>query len=68
SVKLKLLRKLATQTVIYHLWKQPNNLIHNQTSLPATSVFHGIDRELKNNISARRQRKHFSLLMALWLR
>lgn len=58
STNLKLLRKLATHR---------NNLIHNQTSLPAALVFYGIDKELKNIISSRRHSKHFCSLMALWL-
>lgn len=68
SRKLTLLRKLAVQTVIYHLWKQRNNLIHNQTSIPAATVFNGINKEMKNIISARRLRKLFNYLMPLWIR
>ena len=68
SRRLNLLRKLATQSVIYHLWKQRNNLVHNQVSLTATTVFRGIDREIKNIISARRLRKRFRTLMSMWLR
>nr|VDD03777.1 unnamed protein product [Brassica oleracea] len=68
SSNLLLLRNLATQSTIYHLWKQRNNLIYNQISLPATTLFHNIDRELRNIISARRHRKRFHSLMVLWLR
>ncbi|XP_009124648.1 uncharacterized protein LOC103849672 [Brassica rapa] len=68
STKLKLLRKLATQTIIFHLWKQRNNLTHNQISLSAVAVFHGIDREMRTIISARKQRKHLCSLMVMWLR
>ena len=68
SKSLKLLRKLAVQLVIFHLWKQRNNLRHNQISLPAALVFSGIDKEMRNIISANRVRKAFSLLMAKWLR
>ncbi|KAF3567190.1 hypothetical protein DY000_02011643 [Brassica cretica] len=68
SKKLTLLRKIAVQTVIFHLWKQRNNLIHNQASLSTATVFHGIDREVRNIISARRLRKPFKDLMQMWLR
>lgn len=68
SSRLRLLRKIATQTVVYHLWKQRNNLIHNQTSISAPNVFREIDKEIRNVISARRLRKKFSSLMTLWLR
>ncbi|KAF2587004.1 hypothetical protein F2Q70_00036406, partial [Brassica cretica] len=43
-----LLRKLAVRTVVFHLWKQRNNLIHNQILIPPASVFYGIDKELRN--------------------
>lgn len=62
SARLTLLRKLAVQTAIYHLWKQRNNLIHNQISIPSASVFRAIDRELRNIISARRHKKNFDLV------
>ncbi|KAF2566127.1 hypothetical protein F2Q68_00028417 [Brassica cretica] len=55
---------MAVQTVVYHLWKQRNNLIHNQSSIPAETVFSAIDKELRNIISARRERK---LLNLSWL-
>lgn len=38
------------QTVVFHLWKQRNNLIHNQISMPPNIVFQGIDKKLKNII------------------
>ena len=68
SKSLTLLRKIAGQTAIFHLWKQRNNLIHNQASLSSATVFHGIDREVRNIISARRQSKPFKSLMQMWLR
>ncbi|KAF2553921.1 hypothetical protein F2Q68_00033760, partial [Brassica cretica] len=58
----------ATQTVIFHLCKQTNNLIHNQISITASAVFQGIDRDMRNIISARRHSKQFSSIMPLWLR
>ncbi|KAF2603629.1 hypothetical protein F2Q70_00026874, partial [Brassica cretica] len=57
-----------SQTVVFHLGKQKNNLIHNQTSISSASVLCGIDKELRNIISARRHSRHFHSLMALWLR
>ncbi|XP_009113229.1 uncharacterized protein LOC103838534 [Brassica rapa] len=46
-----LLRILVSQAVVFHIWKQRNNLIHNNTSLPPTNVFRAIDREMGNIIS-----------------
>ncbi|KAF8114600.1 hypothetical protein N665_0036s0124, partial [Sinapis alba] len=68
NIEKKLLKKIASHATIYHLWKQRNNVIHNHASLPPTEVFRGINREVKNIITSRSQRKHFSTLMALWLR
>ena len=67
--KLTLLRKLASQSRVFHLWKQRNNLMHNQISISLESVFYAIDKDLRNIITARRRsRKHFHSLMLMWLR
>lgn len=66
SKRKGLLKKLASQALVFHIWKQRNNFIHNAVSLPPTHVFRAIDRELRNIISARRSYKHFTSLMALW--
>ena len=68
SSKLTLLHKLVVQTVVFHLWKQRNNLIHNQTSIPPASVFYGIEKEMRNILSARRLSKQFHSLMVMLLR
>ncbi|XP_018488210.1 uncharacterized protein LOC108858841 [Raphanus sativus] len=68
SKKFSLLRKIATHAVVYHKWKQRNNLVHNQSSIPASTVFNGIDKEVRNIISARRYRKLYDSLMVLWFK
>ena len=68
SKKVTLLRKLASQTVVFHLWKQRNNVVHNRMWLPAPRVFQAIDREMRNIISSRKARKGFRSLMPMWLR
>ena len=66
SNKLSTLRKIVVH-ILYHQWKQRNNLIHNQTSLTAATVFYGIDKEIRNIISTRRLRKHLGpLLLCGW--
>lgn len=62
------LLKLAAQTVVFHLWKQRNTLIHNDTSLPPVSVLYCINKELRNILSARRLSKQLHSLMVMWLR
>ncbi|XP_018463233.1 uncharacterized protein LOC108834396 [Raphanus sativus] len=68
SKRAALLRKLAAQTVVFHLWKQRNNLNHNQISLLPIDVFKNVDRELKNIISSMRETKSFKNLMVKWIR
>ena len=68
SRRLSLLRKIATQAVIYHIWKQRNNMVHNQQLISPETVFNIIDKEIRNIISARRRKKLFDSLMVIWLR
>lgn len=63
-----LLRKLVVHAIVYHVWKQKNNLLHNGTSLSPLATFKDIDREIRNTITARRNRKAFRSLMLLWIR
>ena len=65
SKKLTLIRKLATQTTIFHLWKQRNNLMHNQISISPESVFYAIDKDLRNIISASRRSRKLAEIMFL---
>ncbi|KAG7563624.1 Reverse transcriptase domain [Arabidopsis suecica] len=61
------LRLLLTQALIYCVWRQRNNLIHNQITIPPLSIFRDIDRLIINSITARRNLKNFKNLMAIWL-
>ncbi|RID78985.1 hypothetical protein BRARA_A01761 [Brassica rapa] len=60
--------RLASQALIFHLWKQRNNLVHNNISQLYSVVFRALDRKMKNIISSRRSNKHFRSLMVLWIR
>lgn len=62
-----LLRKAAAQAVIYHIWKQRNNVLHNSQIIPPQIIFKTVDREVRNTISSRRHRKHWRNLMLLWI-
>ncbi|KAF2563761.1 hypothetical protein F2Q70_00016016 [Brassica cretica] len=48
--------------IIFHLWKQRNNVIHNQISLSTAAVFRLVDRDVRTIITAKRQRKNFTSL------
>lgn len=62
-----LLRKLVAHAIIYGIWKQRNNLLHNQQVIPSSMVFREVDRLVRNSITARRNRRKFASLMQLWL-
>lgn len=62
-----LLRKVAAQTTIYHIWRQRNDTLHNQCFTPASAVFRLIDREIKLIILGRRGRGNFNSLLSKWL-
>ncbi|KAF3551204.1 hypothetical protein DY000_02003367, partial [Brassica cretica] len=63
-----ILRRLTYQAIVFHLWKQRNNVIHNKISLSTAEVFRLIDKDIRTVITAKKKRKHFSSLMSLWLR
>lgn len=62
-----ILRKLVAQVIVYNVWKQRNDLIFNLQTIHPMTIFRDIDKHVKKLISARRHRKNFRGLMALWL-
>lgn len=63
-----LLRKVATQALIYNVWRQRNNVLFNAKRLPPLLIFRMLDRELRNIITSRQRRKRWRDLMLLWIR
>ncbi|KAG7582900.1 Reverse transcriptase domain [Arabidopsis suecica] len=61
------LRLIILHTLVYSVWRQRNNLIHNHIVIPPLSIFRDIDRQIINTITAKRHLKNFKPLMALWL-
>ncbi|KAG7537157.1 Reverse transcriptase zinc-binding domain [Arabidopsis suecica] len=61
-------RKVIAQVVVYNIWRQRNNVLHNSQRLSPPLVFKLIDRDVRNIISARRKRKRWRDLMILWIR
>ncbi|KAF3610437.1 hypothetical protein DY000_02049813 [Brassica cretica] len=62
------LKKIATQSLFYNVWRQHNSAVHLNGFLPLQTTFNTIDREIRNTISARRHRRKFTTLMQLWIR
>ncbi|WZY91892.1 hypothetical protein YC2023_064221 [Brassica napus] len=62
-----ILRKLAVQSTVYHLWKQRNNVYHNNNIIGPVVIARMIYREVKNTIMARRDRKKFQNLLSSWI-
>ncbi|CAN7125978.1 unnamed protein product, partial [Brassica rapa subsp. narinosa] len=63
----KTLRKTAVQAIIYNIWTERNKRIFNNQVLAPSDRFKLVDRTFRNIISARKTRKEFKHLMALWL-
>lgn len=63
----QLLRLVLLHALVYTVWRQRNNLLHNQIIVPPITIFKDIDRQVINTITARRHLKKFSRLMSLWL-
>ncbi|KAG2246605.1 hypothetical protein Bca52824_086233 [Brassica carinata] len=61
------LRMMVVQAMVYNIWQQRNNNLHNQTLQPPLVVFKHINRHIINSIYALIHRKKFSSLMQLWL-
>lgn len=61
------LRKLTVQAVIYRLWRERNQRLHNGPSTPPQVCFKEIDRLIRNAILARKNRMNFKHLMETWL-
>lgn len=64
----QLLRLLIAHALVYSIWRQRNNLIHNQVVHSPGFIFKDIHRQIVNSITARRSMKKFRNLMACWLR
>ncbi|KAH0923505.1 hypothetical protein HID58_023523 [Brassica napus] len=61
------LRKVTAQAVIYRLWRERNNRLHNGIQTPPEVSFKEIDRQVRNVILARKHRHTFQNLMSIWL-
>ncbi|KAL1214985.1 hypothetical protein V5N11_011501 [Cardamine amara subsp. amara] len=63
-----LLRRLVSQNVVYLLWQERKNMLHNQTTTTPEQLFRVLDRSIRDTILARRKRNAFRNLMQKWLR
>ncbi|WZY76441.1 hypothetical protein YC2023_022825 [Brassica napus] len=64
---LRILRSVAVQAIVYNLWTERNSRIFKSKVLTTSELFKIVDRQVRNTISARKTRKHFKNLMAVWL-
>lgn len=58
---------VAGYAVVYSVWMQRNNFIHNHIAIPPATIFKDIDRQVVNSISTRKKMNKFRNLMSLWL-
>lgn len=61
-----ILWKLVAQATIYNIWKERNKRLHLHVSSPPSIIFRIIDKQIRNTINARWNRKKFRNLMAFW--
>lgn len=61
------LKKLATQSLLYNIWRQCNSAVHLNGFAPIAATFGIIDRDIHNTISARRHRRKYNSLMKFWI-
>ncbi|KAL0885244.1 hypothetical protein Bca101_009226 [Brassica carinata] len=61
------LHKLTVQAVLYRLWRERNQHLHNGPSTPPQVCFKEIDRQIENAILARKHCRNFKHLMRIWL-
>nr|VDD62463.1 unnamed protein product [Brassica oleracea] len=61
------LKMLVTQSLVYSVWQQRNNMLHNQSITPPLVVFKDMNRQVINTINVLRKRKKFRNLMSSWL-
>ena len=61
------LRKLTVQAILYRLWRERNQRLHNASPTPPQVSFKEIDRQIRNAILARKHRRNFKNLMQIWL-
>lgn len=52
------LRMMVVQVVIYSVWQQRNNILHNQSLLPPMVAFRVLNRLIINSIYASRHRRN----------
>lgn len=67
SGNVSILKKIATQSTVYHIWRQRNNILHNQVLIPPNTVFRIIDRELRNILLGRRDKRKYTTLLSFRL-
>ncbi|CAG7890977.1 unnamed protein product, partial [Brassica rapa] len=67
SGNVSILKKIATQSTVHHIWRQRNNILHNQVLIPPNTVFRIIDREVRNILLGRRDKRKYTTLLSSWL-
>ena len=51
----------------FHLWKQRNKALHNNTLVAPSVIARLIYMDVKNTILARRNHKEFRSLLSFWI-
>lgn len=62
----KILKKIACQATVYHIWKERNSRLHTDSSISPITLFNQIDRVIRDTLLARRFRKGCTSLLSDW--
>ncbi|KAL0734651.1 hypothetical protein Bca4012_010861 [Brassica carinata] len=62
------LKRLTAQAVVYLLWKERNNRLHQHSSESVTQLFRQLDRMIRDTLLARLNNKRCQGLLSQWFK
>lgn len=68
NISPRCLRRLVAQATLYAIWMELNNRYHNNISTDAHILLKRIDRQIRDAVMAKKNRKHFKDFMQIWLK
>ncbi|CAN6862490.1 unnamed protein product [Brassica oleracea] len=62
------LKKLTAQLVVFHLWRERNNRLHQGSHDSTSTLFSKVDRAIRDILLARLPHKRCQGLLSQWFR
>ncbi|XP_013651352.1 uncharacterized protein LOC106356059 [Brassica napus] len=66
--RLFTIKHIATQAIVYLIWRERNSRLHAGNPLPHSVVFKQLDRCVRDIALARRDMKRFQTMLSIWFR